>query len=90
MVRAPSFNPPAFDDDVPPPLITPPPHYESIVSTQNPLADYFSRRRELDLPDEVDEISMASPRSRMGFPLTPGGRMNRSMDEQRTWAPIGE
>ncbi|KAH0559968.1 hypothetical protein GP486_003508, partial [Trichoglossum hirsutum] len=88
MVRAPSFNPPAFDDDVPPPLITPPPHYESIVSTQNPLADYFSRR-ELEQPIDADDTSMAGPRSRMEFPLTPGGRINRSMDEQRTWAPIG-
>ncbi|KAH0547608.1 hypothetical protein FGG08_000333 [Glutinoglossum americanum] len=90
MLRAPSFNPPAFDDDIPPPLVTPPPHYESIVSTQNPLADYFSRRRELELHDEVDEMGMASPRSRVDLPLNPGGRVNRSMDEQRTWAPIGD
>lgn len=90
MLRLPSYNPPAFDDDVPPPLITPPPLYDSIVSTQNPLADYFSRRRELDLPGEPSEMGMASPRSRIEFPLSPGGRVHRSMDEQRTWTPIGE
>jgi arrestin-related trafficking adapter 3/6 len=89
MIRAPSYNPPAFDDDVPPPLITPPPHYDSIVSNQNPLADYFSRLAELDL-DSVDEDDMTSPRSRVAVPLTPGGRVNRSMDERRTWTPIGD
>jgi len=86
----PSYNPPAFDDDVPPPLLTPPPLYDSIVSIQNPLADYFSRRRELGLPGESGEIDMTSPRPRIEFPISPGGRVHRSMDEQRTWTPIGE
>ncbi|KAI9775549.1 MAG: hypothetical protein M1839_001027 [Geoglossum umbratile] len=90
LLRLPSYNPPAFDDDVPPPLITPPPLYDTIVSAQNPLADYFSRRRELDLPDDLSEIGMATPRSRMDFPLLSGARAHRSMDERRTWAPIGE
>jgi len=27
-------------------------------------------------------------RTRMAMPLTPGGRLNRSMDERRTWLPL--
>ncbi|KAI9766327.1 MAG: hypothetical protein M1840_006591 [Geoglossum simile] len=90
LLRLPSYDPPAFGDDVPPPLLTPPPLYDSIVSTQNPLADYFSRRRELNLQGEPSEMGMASPRSLIEFPLSPGGRVHRSMDERRTWTPIGE
>lgn len=46
MLRAPSFNPPAFDDEAPPPPIaTPPPNYDFVVGTpsHDGLADYFSR-----------------------------------------------
>ncbi|KOS20809.1 putative arrestin-related trafficking adapter [Escovopsis weberi] len=56
LLRAPSFNPPAFDDDVAPPpvlvnsaatagVLTPPPHYDAVVGTPSVdgLADYFSR-----------------------------------------------
>ena len=59
LLRAPSFNPPAFDDDsAPPPLeiiipndgtadsiATPPPQYDVVVGTPSVdgLADYFSR-----------------------------------------------
>ncbi|KAF2396876.1 hypothetical protein EJ06DRAFT_461710, partial [Trichodelitschia bisporula] len=44
-IRAPSFNPPGFDEEEPPPpLETPPPRYDSIVqSPGSGLADYFSR-----------------------------------------------
>jgi len=90
LLRLPSYNPPAFDDDIPPPLLTPPPLYDSIISIQNPLADYFSRRRELDLPGESSELGIASQRSLTELPLSPGGRAHRSMDERRTWTPIGE
>jgi len=83
LLRVPSFNPPAFDeDDPPPPLITPPPQYHNVVSdSEDALADYFSR-----LADEEDE---SNDRSRIDVPLTPGGRVNRSMDISRTWAPLG-
>lgn len=86
LLRAPSFNPPAFDDeDPPPPLITPPPLYENAVNgdTRNALADYFSR-----LADEMGDEDDRDDRSRIDIPLTPGGRVNRSMDIPRNWAPI--
>ena len=88
LLRAPSFNPPPFnDEDPPPPMITPPPKYETLVSgdPRGGLADYFAR-----LADEIgdEEDGVTSP-SRIDLPLTPGGRINRSMDERRTWEPIG-
>lgn len=46
LLRAPSFNPPAFDaDDAPPPMVTPPPQYDHVVGTpsHDGLADYFDR-----------------------------------------------
>ncbi|ODA77063.1 hypothetical protein RJ55_07581 [Drechmeria coniospora] len=63
LMRAPSFDPPAFDDDVaPPPAIvverpdaaTPPPHYDAVVGTPSVdgLADYFSRLANHGLRDE--------------------------------------
>ena len=85
LLRAPSFNPPAFDDDEPPPpLVTPPPHYENIISgdTDHALADYFARLADEGVDDDRDD------RSRMDHPLTPGGRVYRSMDVPRTWAPL--
>jgi len=87
MMRAPSFNPPAFEDEEPPPpLITPPPQYDSIASPTSGLADYFSR-----LSDAYDEDSEGEGgnRGRVEVPLTPGSRVNRSMDVGRNWMPIG-
>jgi hypothetical protein len=44
IIRAPSYNPPAFDDEEPPPpLMTPPPEYNDIASPTTGLADYFTR-----------------------------------------------
>jgi hypothetical protein len=46
MLRAPSFNPPAFEEiEPPPPLVTPPPHYDNVIGTpsHDGLADYFAR-----------------------------------------------
>jgi hypothetical protein len=46
MLRAPSFNPPAFDaDEPPPPITTPPPLYDNVIGTpsHDGLADYFAR-----------------------------------------------
>ncbi|KAL9590983.1 MAG: hypothetical protein Q9203_000179 [Teloschistes exilis] len=88
LLRAPSFNPPAFEDtEPPPPMITPPPQYESIVKgdPRSGLADYFSRLADEVGDEEVDSLN----RSRVELPLTPGGRINRSMDERRTWLPLG-
>lgn len=84
LLRIPSFNPPAFSDDTPPPpLQTPPPQYESVVDgdPREGLADYFARLADA-FADEEDENMGAS---RMELPLTPGGRLNRSMDERRAW-----
>ena len=88
LLRAPSFNPPPFEDEEPPPpLMTPPPDYDDLIAgdPRSGLADYFSR-----LADEVgDEDDLYRSPSRVDLPLTPGGRVNRSMDERRTWQPIG-
>ncbi|KAK5291881.1 hypothetical protein LTR16_002046 [Cryomyces antarcticus] len=89
MLRAPSFNPPAFEDEQPPPpLITPPPQYDSIASPTNGLADYFSRFSDAYDEDSGDEGTMRG-NHRVDMPLTPGSRVNRSMDVQRTWLPVG-
>jgi len=81
LLRAPSFNPPAFEDDIaPPPLVTPPPHYDSIG---NGLADYFARLADSTADDEDAEDDM------LREPRTPGGRLARSLDERRTWRQYG-
>lgn len=86
MLRAPSFNPPAFeDDDPPPPLVTPPPQYNDIASPSSGLSDYFSRVADAyDDEESEDEGGVrGSTRGRVHVPLTPGTRVNRSMDVQR-------
>lgn len=86
LLRIPSFNPPAFDDEEPPPqLMTPPPQYESIASPTSGLADYFSRLSDA-YDDDGDEPR--SSRSRVEVPLTPGTRAARSMDIPRTWQSV--
>lgn len=85
LIRNPSFNPPPFDEDTPPPLITPPPQYDSVFENRG-LADYFARLADEVGDEEDEEHSMG--RSRMDLPLTPGARVNRSMDAQRTWQPL--
>jgi hypothetical protein len=88
LIRAPSFNPPAFDhEDPPPPLITPPPQYDSIASPTSGLADYFARLSDTYDSDSGDEGGHTS--GRVNVPLTPGGRVNRSMDLGRSWVPVG-
>lgn len=87
LLRAPSFNPPPFEaEEPPPPMITPPPLYENAVNgdSRNALADYFAR-----LADEMGDEDERDDHSRVDIPLTPGGRINRSMDIPRNWAPIG-
>ncbi|KAF2189045.1 hypothetical protein K469DRAFT_724327 [Zopfia rhizophila CBS 207.26] len=90
LLRAPSFNPPAFEDEEPPPpMETPPPLYETIASPTNGLADYFARLS--DAYDEDSEGEIGGSRGRVEIPLTPGSRVNsRSMDERRTWLPVGQ
>ncbi|PNS19396.1 hypothetical protein CAC42_2573 [Sphaceloma murrayae] len=91
LIRTPSFNPPAFEDEEPPPpLITPPPQYDSIASPTSGLADYFARLSDAYDDDEEDDDERTGSRGRVEVPLTPGSsRVNRSMDVARTWAPIG-
>jgi hypothetical protein len=87
LMRVPSFSPPAFSEiEPPPPVETPPPLYETIASPTSGLADYFSR-----LSDAYDSDSdpERNDHARVEIPLTPGGRTNRSMEERRTWLPVG-
>lgn len=87
LLRAPSFNPPAFEDSDPPPaLITPPPEYNDIASPTHGLADYFSRLGDAYDDEDGDENHRLG---RVNVPLTPGGRLNRSMDIRREWLPVG-
>lgn len=88
LMRAPSFGPPQFEDEEPPPpLETPPPLYETIASPTSGLADYFSRLSDAYDEDSEGEIGGSL---RVEIPLTPGSRINsRSMDERRTWLPVG-
>ncbi|KAI5209836.1 hypothetical protein E4T38_02248 [Aureobasidium subglaciale] len=89
LLRAPSFNPPAFEDEEPPPpLITPPPQYDSIASPTSGLADYFARLSDA-YDDDEDSDDPSSSRGRVDVPLTPGARVNRSMDVSRSWVPLG-
>ncbi|KAK8157384.1 hypothetical protein IWX90DRAFT_391087 [Phyllosticta citrichinensis] len=90
LLRQPSFNPPAFEEEEPPPpLQTPPPQYESIASPTSGLADYFSRLSDAyDDDSDADDRTVRTP-GRVDVPLTPGSRINRSMDERRTWLPLG-
>ncbi|KAH0419948.1 hypothetical protein KCU90_g10187, partial [Aureobasidium melanogenum] len=89
LLRAPSFNPPAFEDEEPPPpLITPPPQYDSIASPTSGLADYFARLSDA-YDDDEDSDDASSRGGRVDVPLTPGARVNRSMDVSRSWIPLG-
>ncbi|CAK3810275.1 Hypothetical predicted protein [Lecanosticta acicola] len=88
LLRAPSFNPPAFEEEEPPPpLMTPPPQYNDIASPTSGLADYFSRLS--DTYDDSDSGDESHRSGRVNVPLTPGGRINRSMDLGRNWVPVG-
>lgn len=69
-------------------MITPPPQYDSIASPTSGLADYFARLSDT-YDDESDGERSSNSRGRVDVPLTPGGRVNRSMDISRTWVPIG-
>ncbi|KAK6512175.1 hypothetical protein TWF481_001066 [Arthrobotrys musiformis] len=82
LLRAPSFNPPAFDDDIaPPPLATPPPHYDTVGSG---LADYFARLAD-QTADDDDTEEDDSPSGDLS--VTSPTRLARSLDERRAWVP---
>lgn len=93
LLRAPSFNPPAFDAErspPPPPLVTPPPDYDSIASPTSGLADYFARLSDAHETEPDEQRESERGRTRIEIPLSPGStRMNRSMDEPRAWLPVG-
>ncbi|KAL1863086.1 hypothetical protein VTK73DRAFT_6448 [Phialemonium thermophilum] len=58
LLRWPSYNPPAFDeDDPPPPLATPPPNYDAIIGTPSVdgLADYFQRLADYEGAEHPDD-----------------------------------
>lgn len=94
LLRAPSFNPPAFDaDDPPPPLPTPPPGYDMVIGTpsHDGLADYFARFADAysddDQTDDEETVRGVSRNGRVNVPnpRTPGGVRNRSMDMGRNF-----
>jgi hypothetical protein len=89
LLRAPSFAPPAFEElGPPPPLVTPPPDYTSIVGDndrETVLTDYFQR---LSYYEEHEDDERGT--GRVDVPLTPGGRVHRSMDVPREWIRLGE
>ena len=67
--------------------MTPPPLYESIASPTNGLADYFARLSDAYDDDDGDENHRLG---RVNVPLTPGGRVNRSMDIPREWVQLAQ
>ncbi|KAH8801593.1 hypothetical protein F5884DRAFT_520101 [Xylogone sp. PMI_703] len=91
MMRAPSYNPPAFDaEDPPPPLATPPPLYDQIIGTPSydGLADYFARLSEAyEDESEDDDLNRTTSRGRVNIPnpRTPGARVARSMEIDRNF-----
>ncbi|KAI2602555.1 hypothetical protein GGR54DRAFT_495111 [Hypoxylon sp. NC1633] len=102
LLRYPSFNPPAFDDDVPPPpMPTPPPQYDLVVGTPSVdgLADYFARLANYDdggsdsddeAMDTPSRLTERSGRVNVPHPRTPGGRLvpSRSLEIQRPAIPM--
>ena len=94
LFRIPSYAPPPFEEAAAPlppapPLVTPPPDYASAVTNGDPEngpADYFGRLRRAE--QELDDNARGT--GRVDIPLTPGGRVHRSMDMSREWTPIGE
>ncbi|OJD10571.1 hypothetical protein AJ78_08458 [Emergomyces pasteurianus Ep9510] len=90
LLRLPSFAPPSFEQlTPPPPLPTPPPDYTSIVPYDDPRAglhDYFER---LHVAEQEYEEGMRG-RSHVDVPLTPGGRVHRSMDIPRERVNLGD
>lgn len=102
LLRAPSFAPPAFESLPPPPppldplaaITTPPPDYTSVVHSADPMTDYFSRLHLAesfaeDSDPDLDDDSHRGRPARVDVPLTPGGRVNRSMDVPRGWVGVG-
>ncbi|KAI9051521.1 hypothetical protein LZ554_004567 [Drepanopeziza brunnea f. sp. 'monogermtubi'] len=94
LLRAPSFNPPPFDaDDAPPPMVTPPPLYDHVFGTpsHDGLADYFARlssfEEQNEASDDDESPTRATSRGRVNVvnPRTPGGRLARSMDIDRSF-----
>lgn len=68
LLRVPSFNPPAFDEDVAPPelvetprggVMTPPPQYDVVVGTPSVdgMADYFARLADYGFEGQEDSGS---------------------------------
>ncbi|KAJ5130705.1 uncharacterized protein N7515_006744 [Penicillium bovifimosum] len=78
LLRAPSYAPPAFEDVPPRRLWSHRPQNREAV-----LEDYFSR---LSFYEENEDDIRGS--GRVDVPLTPGGRINRSMDVPREWVRI--
>ncbi|KAF4981481.1 hypothetical protein FZEAL_2724 [Fusarium zealandicum] len=89
LLRVPSFNPPAFEDDIAPPsaaelvseepepAMTPPPQYDIVVGTPSVdgMADYFARLADAGF-DGPDEDSESDPEDSPPRILGRTGRVN--------------
>ncbi|KAK2745248.1 hypothetical protein FQN57_003943 [Myotisia sp. PD_48] len=83
LLRLPSFAPPAFDAvPPPPPILTPPPDYSS-HGFEERLESYFAEGHN----SEGGYDGVCGNRQ-VHIPLTPGGRINRSMDLPRDFFTI--
>jgi hypothetical protein len=75
IIRAPSYNPPAFDAEEPPPALeTPPPDYGDIASPTTGLADYFSRLSDAYAGEDgdagvEDEENVRTPTQRLSMAI---------------------
>lgn len=67
--------------------MTPPPQYDDIASPTSGLADYFVRLSDAYDEDDPNQTHIAG---RVNVPLTPGGRIHRSMDVPRSPIQLNE
>ncbi|EEP78507.1 conserved hypothetical protein [Uncinocarpus reesii 1704] len=81
LIRLPSFAPPPFEDiPPPPPAMSPPPPYTAATQHDDGGAlDYFERLHRTER--EYDENTRGN--ARVDIPLTPGGRVHRSLEIPR-------
>lgn len=95
LIRAPSFAPPRFEDlspTQPEQAMSPPPDYSSIVNSDDPIGDYYSRFRmfldsagagQNEQENEQTHVDNTRPDAHAPSDTTPEGRGHGSMDVPR-------